>query len=186
MGNAFAIPLELVDEIRSKALHAAKPRSLTPKQRDSLFEKIKILLKKRNAVLITHYYVDEQLQILTDATGGYIGDSLGMADYGNCHPATTLVVVGVRFMGESAKILNPEKTVLMPDMGAGCSLASSITGADVRDLRAAHPGRPVVTYVNTSVWLATNPDRYSSGIMITSSTPSSNASSKAISWPGIR
>ena len=93
MGKAFAIPLELVDEIRSKALHAAKPRSLTPRQRDSLFEKIKILLKERNAVLITHYYVDEQLQILTDATGGYVGDSLGMADYGNRHPATTLVVV---------------------------------------------------------------------------------------------
>ncbi len=74
MGKASAIPPELVDEIRDKALHAATPRSLSPRQRDSLFEKIKILLKERNAVLITHYYVDEQLQILTDATGGDVGD----------------------------------------------------------------------------------------------------------------
>ncbi len=71
MSKTSAIPLELVDEIRSKAMQAAKPRSLTPRQRDSLFEKIKFLLKERNAVLITHYYVDEQLQILTDDTGGY-------------------------------------------------------------------------------------------------------------------
>ena len=120
MGKASAIPPELVDQIRSKALHAVTPRSLTPSQRDSLFEKIKLLLKARNAVLITHYYVDEQLQILTDASGGYVGDSLGMADYGNRHPATTLVVVGVRFMGESAKILNPEKT--RDHAGSGCGM----------------------------------------------------------------
>lgn len=150
MGKASAIPLELVDEIRSKALHAAKPRSLTPKQRDSLFEKIKILLKKRNAVLITHYYVDEQLQILTDATGGYVGDSLGMADYGNCHPATTLVVVGVRFMGESAKILNPEKRVIMPDLAAECSLDLSCPIESFSAFCDQHPDRTVMVYANTS------------------------------------
>jgi len=122
MGEASEIPLQLVEEIRSKALHASRPRKLTSAQRDALFEKIKSLLDKNNAVLITHYYVDEQLQILTDATGGYVGDSLGMADYGNRHPATMLVVVGVRFMGETAKILNPEKRVVMPDLAAECSL----------------------------------------------------------------
>ena len=92
MGIASEIPLQLVEEIRSKALHAARPRALTPAQQSALSKKIQALLEKNNAVLITHYYVDEQLQVLTDATGGYVGDSLGMADYGNRHPATTLVV----------------------------------------------------------------------------------------------
>ena len=74
MANAPVIPLQLVEEIRSKALSAPRPRELTLEQRDALFEKIKALLKAKNAVLITHYYVDEQLQILTDDTGGYVGD----------------------------------------------------------------------------------------------------------------
>ena len=95
MGEAAEIPVQLVEEIRSKALHAPRPRILTSAQRDALFEQITSLLRAQNAVLITHYYVDEQLQILTDATGGYVGDSLGMADYGNRHPATMLVVIGV-------------------------------------------------------------------------------------------
>ena len=150
MSTASAVPLELIAEIRDKALHAVAPRSLTPAQRDSLFEKIKILLKERNAVLITHYYVDEQLQILTDATGGYVGDSLGMADYGNRHPATTLVVVGVRFMGESAKILNPEKRVLMPDLSAECSLDLSCPIASFSAFCDQHPDRTVLVYANTS------------------------------------
>jgi quinolinate synthase len=150
MGKASAIPPELVDEIRDKALHAATPRSLSPRQRDSLFEKIKILLKERNAVLITHYYVDEQLQILTDATGGYVGDSLGMADYGNRHSATTLVVVGVRFMGESAKILNPEKRVIMPDLAAECSLDLSCPIESFSAFCDQHPDRTVMVYANTS------------------------------------
>jgi quinolinate synthase len=150
MGNASAIPTELFEEIRSKALGAPVPRSLTPEQRDSLFERIKALLQERNAVLITHYYVDEQLQILTDATGGYVGDSLGMADYGNRVDATTLVVVGVRFMGETAKILNPEKRVIMPDLGAECSLDLSCPIDTFSAFCDQHPDRTVVVYANTS------------------------------------
>ncbi|NNJ95542.1 MAG: quinolinate synthase NadA [Gammaproteobacteria bacterium] len=150
MGIASEIPPQLVEEIRSKALNAARPRGLTPEQQGALSEKIQALLEKNNAVLITHYYVDEQLQILTDATGGYVGDSLGMADYGNRHPATTLVVVGVRFMGESAKILNPEKRVIMPDLAAECSLDLSCPIGTFSAFCDEHPDRTVVVYANTS------------------------------------
>jgi len=150
MGEASNIPLQLVEEIRSKALHAPRPRELSSAQRDALIEKIKALLEKNNAVLITHYYVDEQLQILTDATGGYVGDSLGMADYGNRHPATMLVVVGVRFMGETAKILNPEKRVVMPDLAAECSLDLSCPIGAFSAFCDQHPDRTVVVYANTS------------------------------------
>ena len=150
MGIAAEIPQQLVEDIRSKALSAARPRALTPEQQGALSEKIQALLEKNNAVLITHYYVDEQLQILTDATGGYVGDSLGMADYGNRHPATTLVVVGVRFMGESAKILNPEKRVIMPDLAAECSLDVSCPIGTFSAFCDQHPDRTVVVYANTS------------------------------------
>ena len=150
MGEAAEIPVQLVEEIRSKALHAPRPRILTSAQRDALFEQITSLLREQNAVLITHYYVDEQLQILTDATGGYVGDSLGMADYGNRHPATMLVVVGVRFMGETAKILNPEKRVVMPDLAAECSLDLSCPIGAFSAFCDQHPDRTVVVYANTN------------------------------------
>jgi len=150
MGEAAEIPVQLVEEIRSKALHAPRPRILTSAQRDALFEQITSMLREQNAVLITHYYVDEQLQILTDATGGYVGDSLGMADYGNRHPATMLVVIGVRFMGETAKILNPEKRVVMPDLAAECSLDLSCPIGAFSAFCDQHPDRTVVVYANTS------------------------------------
>ena len=80
----------------------------------------------------------------------FVGDSLALARKGANVEASVIVMADVHFMAETAKLLNPEKIVLMPDMNAGCSLAESITGADVRRLRAQHPGAPVVTYVNTS------------------------------------
>ena len=87
-----------------------------------LKDEIKALLKEKNAVLVAHYYVDPLIQDLALETGGCVGDSLEMARFGAEHEAGTLVVAGVRFMGESAKILCPEKTVLMPDLEAECSL----------------------------------------------------------------
>lgn len=150
MVNAPDLPLALVDDIRSKALCASPPRQPSPARRDQLSQEIAALLRERNAVLVTHYYVDEQLQILTDATGGYIGDSLGMADFGNRHTADVLVVVGVRFMGETAKILNPEKTVLVPDMAAECSLDLSCPVSQFDAFCSQHPDRTVVVYANTS------------------------------------
>ena len=93
-----------------------------PGERDALIARVKRLLKEKDAVLVAHYYTDSDLQQIADETGGYVSDSLDMARFGNEHPATTLVVAGVRFMGETAKILNPEKRVLMPTLAAECSL----------------------------------------------------------------
>ena len=87
-----------------------------------LKDEIKTLLKEKNAVLVAHYYVDPLIQDLALETGGCVGNSLEIARFGTKHEAATLVVAGVRFMGESAKILCPEKTVLMPDLEAECSL----------------------------------------------------------------
>ena len=88
-----------------------RPHPSAEEQRQ-LIEKIKRLLKERDAVLVTHYYVHEHLQRLAEETGGYVSDSLDMARFGSEHPAKTLVVAGVRFMGETAKILSPEKRVI--------------------------------------------------------------------------
>ena len=91
-------------------------------QRLRTTERIRALLHERDAVLVAHYYVDGELQDLARETGGCVGDSLEMARFGAQHQASTLVVAGVRFMGETAKILSPEKRVLMPDDDASCSL----------------------------------------------------------------
>ncbi len=110
-------------------------------------EAIVRLKRERNVVLVVHNY---QTPEIFHGVADYRGDSLGMARFGAQADAETIVICGVHFMAETAKILSPEKTVLIPDLEAGCSLAASITGADVRALKAAHPGVPVVTYVNTS------------------------------------
>src|SRR5690606_39767051 len=85
-------------------------------------DRIRKLLKEQNAVLVAHYYTAADLQQLADETGGYVSDSLDMARFGKEHTAKTLVVAGVRFMGETAKILSAEKRVLMPDLEANCTL----------------------------------------------------------------
>ena len=102
-------------------LHAIKDTH-TPAEKLALRERIKALLKARDAVLVAHYYTDPELQSLAEETGGCVSDSLEMARFGNAHPAKTLVVAGVKFMGETAKILNPEKRVFMPTLEATCSL----------------------------------------------------------------
>ncbi len=111
-----------------------------------LIARINELKAERNAALVVHNY---QVPEIFHGVADYTGDSLGMAQFGADTDAEVIVVCGVRFMAETAKILSPEKTVLLPDMAAGCSLAASITGADVRALKQEHPGVPVVTYVNT-------------------------------------
>jgi quinolinate synthase len=108
------------------------------------------LLKARGAVLVAHYYVDGDLQDLALETGGIVADSLEMARFGRDHAAQTLVVAGVRFMGESAKILSPEKTVLMPDLQATCSLDLGCPPEQFTAFCDAHPDRTVVVYANTS------------------------------------
>ena len=103
--------------------------------------------ERRNAVILAHnYQTPEIFHGIADITG----DSLGLAQKGAETDADVIVLCGVHFMAETAKILSPEKTVLIPDLEAGCSLAASITGADVRLLKERYPGVPVVTYVNTT------------------------------------
>lgn len=122
----------------------------TPAERQALIERIRRLLKEKDAVLVAHYYTDADLQMVADETGGYVSDSLDMARFGNEHPASTLVVAGVRFMGETAKILNPEKRVLMPTLKAECSLDLGCPAELFVPYCDAHPDRTVVVYANTS------------------------------------
>jgi len=126
------------------------PQPLSGAERARLGERIKRLLKERDAVLVAHYYVDEDLQRLAEETGGCVADSLEMARFGKAHPARTLVVAGVRFMGETAKILNPEKRVLMPTLEAECSLDLGCPADRFIPFCDAHPDRRVVVYSNTS------------------------------------
>ena len=113
-------------------------------------ERARQLLKARGAVLVAHYYVDADLQDLAEETGGCVSDSLEMARFGRDHAAQTLVVAGVRFMGETAKILSPGKTVLMPDLDATCSLDLGCPAEDFAAFCDAHPDRVPVVYANTS------------------------------------
>jgi quinolinate synthase len=105
------------------------------------------LKERRRAVVLAHNY---QTPEIFHGVADFVGDSLGLAQWGAQTDAEVIVLAGVHFMAETAKVLSPEKTVLIPDRRAGCSLAASITAADVRLLRERHPGVPVVTYVNTS------------------------------------
>mgnify|MGYP001818025545 FL=1 len=120
-----------------------------PGEREALIEEIKDLLREQDAVLVAHYYTDEDLQMIADETGGTVADSLEMARFGNQHPASTLVVAGVRFMGETAKILNPEKRVLMPTLEAECSLDLGCPPEQFIPFCDEHPDRTVVVYANT-------------------------------------
>lgn len=139
------------------------PTEPTATEREALKEKIRRLLQARNAVMVSHYYVHPDLQDLAEETGGIVSDSLEMARFGRDHTAQTLVVSGVRFMGETAKILSPEKTVLMPDLDATCSLDLGCPADTFSAFCDAHPDRTVVVYANTSAqvkaradWLVTS------------------------------
>jgi quinolinate synthase len=128
----------------------AKPAPLSVDERSQYKDRIKLLLKEKNAVLIAHYYTDPEIQALAEETGGCVADSLEMARFGNNHPATTLIIAGVRFMGETAKVLTPEKTVVMPTLEATCSLD---LGCPIEEFSAfcdENPDRTVVVYANTS------------------------------------
>ena len=127
-----------------------KPTPLVPDEKRFYREKIKTLLKQRNAVLVPHYYTDPPIPALADESGGCVSDSLEMARFGRDHPATTLLVAGVRFMGETAKILSPEKQVLMPTLQAECSLDLGCPVDEFSAFCDAHPDRTVVVYANTS------------------------------------
>jgi quinolinate synthase len=142
---------------------ARVPQEPGPEEREQLKARIRRLLKERDAVMVSHYYVHPDLQDLAEETGGIVSDSLEMARFGRDHPARTLVVSGVRFMGETAKILSPEKRVLMPDLDATCSLDLGCPIDDFSAFCDRHPDRTVVVYANTSAavkarsdWLVTS------------------------------
>lgn len=123
---------------------------LSVQEKADLKSRIKHLLKAQNGVLVAHYYTDADLQSLAEETGGCVADSLEMARFGASQHAKTLVVCGVRFMGETAKILNPEKRVLMPDLHATCSLDVGCPSDQFTAFCDAHPDHKVVVYANTS------------------------------------
>jgi quinolinate synthase len=124
--------------------------ALSDDERADLRSRIRRLLQAQNAVLVAHYYTDPELQSLAEETGGTVADSLEMARFGTETDAETLVVCGVRFMGETAKILNPEKRVLMPDLRATCSLDEGCPADEFTAFCDAHPDHTVVVYANTS------------------------------------
>ncbi len=111
-----------------------------------MHEEVKALARERGAVILAHNYQVPEVQDVAD----YVGDSLGLSRQAAATDADAIVFCGVHFMAETAKILSPEKTVLIPDPGAGCSLASSITAEQLRQWKAENPGAVVVSYVNTT------------------------------------
>ncbi len=123
---------------------------LDPAVQRELKERIGEMLRRENAVIVAHYYTDPAIQQLAEETGGCVSDSLEMARFGNAHDAEVLIVAGVKFMGETAKILTPEKRVLMPTLEATCSLDLGCPADEFAQFCEQHPDREVVVYANTS------------------------------------
>ena len=149
--NLSFTPTSKTDQIIESHLKSiyAQPRPST--QEEGLYRnRIKQLLKDRNAVIVAHYYTDPSIQALAEETGGIVSDSLEMARFGSTHQATVLVVAGVKFMGETAKILTPEKKVLMPTLEATCSLDIGCPVDDFSEFCDQNPDRIIVVYANTS------------------------------------
>ena len=152
-GNEFETPaLPYTDAVKARTDHLyARVAKFIPEFEWRLhapyIAAINDLKKEKNAVILAHNYMTPEI---FNCVGDFAGDSLQLAREAARTDADIIVQAGVHFMAETSKILCPEKTVLIPDMRAGCSLASSITGADVRLLKQKYPGAPVVTYVNTT------------------------------------
>jgi len=142
--------LETIREQVQHHLDHAEQNALSPEQEVLLKENIRAMLRRENAALIAHYYTSPAIQALAEETGGCVSDSLEMARFGHDHPATTLIIAGVKFMGETAKILTPDKRVLMPTLEATCSLDLGCPIEEFSDFCDQHPDRTVVVYANTS------------------------------------
>ncbi len=142
--------LEKIREQVQTHLDRRETVTLSETRRKALEETIRGHLSTHNAVIVAHYYTAPEIQALAEATGGCVSDSLEMARFGRDHPAETLIVAGVRFMGETAKILTPKKRVLMPTLEATCSLDEGCPIEEFSAFCDAHPEREVVVYANTS------------------------------------
>ncbi|MFT7108380.1 MAG: quinolinate synthase [Psychrobacter glaciei] len=149
--TAESIPVKDLNVLVRDHLDYGVLNQLDAAEQEVYLVRIKKLLKEKNAVLVAHYYTDPVIQALADETGGCVADSLEMARFGRDHPAKTLVVAGVKFMGETAKILSPEKTILMPTLEATCSLDIGCPIDEFSAFCDQHPERKVVVYANTSV-----------------------------------
>ncbi|MBL7250023.1 quinolinate synthase NadA [Alloalcanivorax sp. C16-2] len=136
--------------VRAHLAGTGEQPELTDDQRSLYRQRIKQRLQERDAVMVAHYYTDPEIQALAEETGGCVADSLEMARFGRDHPASTLIVAGVRFMGETAKILSPEKRVFMPTLEATCSLDIGCPEDQFAAFCDQHPDRTVVVYANTS------------------------------------
>ena len=148
--NLIANEAKNIVQAHLDRLGEPKDNSLSPEVKQQKFAEIATELKKRDAVLVAHYYCDPEVQELAELTGGCVSDSLEMARFGRDHPAKTLVVAGVKFMGETSKILSPEKTVLMPTLEATCSLDLGCPVDEFSAFCDQHPDYTVVVYANTS------------------------------------
>ena len=150
--NELNMTKSLQEQIHDAALKARQVSHevLTDRQRQDTENRVKDLISSTNAVLVAHYYVDDSLQTLADDTGGCVADSLEMARFGYEHAAETVIVAGVRFMGETAKILSPHKRVLMVETNAECSLDIGCPADEFNEFCDQHPDRTVVVYANTS------------------------------------
>lgn len=148
---ATSVPLSLLNRIDHLAQASHPAAFVDEHEKARLKKRIKQLLREKNAQIVAHYYVDDDLQALAEETGGKVADSLEMANFGAQSDADLLVVCGVRFMGETAKMLSPEKTVLMPDLEATCSLDISCPPKEFAEFCAQYPDHTVVVYANTSV-----------------------------------
>ena len=135
--------------VKAHLVNAVK-QEYSPEEAAAYVKIIKPLLKQQNAVIVAHYYTDPKIQALAEETGGCVSDSLEMARFGKQHPADTLIVAGVKFMGETAKILTPEKRVIMPTLEATCSLDLGCPIDEFSAFCDAYPDREVVVYANTS------------------------------------
>ncbi|WP_444891292.1 quinolinate synthase NadA [Microbulbifer sp. DLAB2-AA] len=147
-----SVVAETVDSLSLVQAHLAEPvvSQYSEEELQAWRERIKRLLKEQNAVLVAHYYTDPLIQALAEETGGCVSDSLEMARFGAKHSADTLVVAGVKFMGETAKILTPNKRVLMPTLEATCSLDLGCPPDEFSEFCDQHSDRTVVVYANTS------------------------------------
>jgi quinolinate synthase len=141
--------LEIRELVKDHLAHQDE-RKLSDARQQVLMQRIRENLARENAVLVAHYYTQDAVQDLAEETGGIVSDSLEMARFGKDHPAETLVVAGVKFMGETAKILTPQKRVLMPTLEATCSLDIGCPSDEFSAFCDEHPDRTVVVYANTS------------------------------------
>ena len=149
----MSIAQQKLEQIRAQVqshLDGRHTPAVTDARKHALEATIRGHLTAHNAVIVAHYYTAPEIQALAEATGGCVSDSLEMARFGRDHPAETLIVAGVRFMGETAKILTPGKRVLMPTLEATCSLDEGCPSDAFSAFCDAHPEREVVVYANTS------------------------------------